>query len=232
MAAPRDVRSSSAETLAAGSARRCAYASCSGIPAGRSSGRPSRTSAGIWRSKSSWMELTPIAESISARSASVTAVYCVKSVLRGLGERRLVGGGVEEALGLRRVGEPDLDHPAVAIGVVVDVLGRVAESEVDLDDLAAERRHDVGDRLDGLHLGVGLAGGDGRADLRRIEEHDLAQGVLGVPGDPEDGGVAVDAGPVVLGVVQQLGGVARVSHGAAAYFLKRGFLATVAARTL
>src|SRR3954451_10243868 len=219
MPAPRNVSSSSAETLAAASARRCAYTSCSGSPAGRSSGRPSRTSAGIWRSNSSWMELTPIAESISARSASVTAVYCVKSVLRGLGERGLVGGGVEQAVGLGLVGELDLDHPAVAVRIVVDVLGRVAQAEVDLDDLAAERRDDVRDRLDGLDLSVGLPGGDGRADLRRVEEHDFAQGVLGVPGDPEDGGVAVDFGPVVLRVVQQIGGVARVSHGAAAYFL-------------
>ena len=65
---------------------------------------------------------------------------------------------------------------------------------------------DVGDRLDGLDLGVGLAGGHRRADLGRVEEDDLAQGVLGEPGDAEDGGAAVDPGPVVLGVVEQFVG--------------------------
>ena len=41
----------------------------------------------------------------------------------------------------------------------------------------------------------------------RIEEHDLAERVLRVPGDAEGGGVAVDPGPVVLGVVLEVVGV-------------------------
>ena len=45
-----------------------------------------------------------------------------------------------------------------------------------------------------------------------IEEHDLPEGVLGVPGDAERGLVAVDARPVVFLVVLQVVRVTRLSH--------------------
>ncbi len=63
---------------------------------------------------------------------------------------------VHQRVGLGRVARADLDHPAVAVGVLVDRLGLVAQRLVDLDDLAGQRRDDVGDGLDRLDLGVGL----------------------------------------------------------------------------
>ena len=51
------------------------------------------------------------------------------------------------------------------------------------------------------------------ADLGRLEEDDLAEGVLRVPGDPEGGLLAVDLRPVVLGVVLEIVGIALVGHG-------------------
>ena len=107
---------------------------------------------------------------------------------------------------------PHLHQPAVAVRVVVDLLRRVAEQLVDLHDLARQRRDDIRDGFHGLDLRVRLVLARGLADLRGVHEHHLAQLVLGVPGDPERRDVAVDAGPVVLGVVAEVVGVARVRH--------------------
>ena len=69
------------------------------------------------------------------------------------------------------------------------------------------------------------------ADRGRVEEDDLAELVLGVPGDPERGGVAVDPRPVVLGVVLQ---VVRVAGRPRPQFslLYSGFSRTSAVRAL
>src|SRR3984957_6456798 len=130
MPAPTNDSSSSVLTLRAASARSSAYTSCSECPASRSSPRASRSACGMSANRSS-IERTPIASSISRRSASVTAVYSVK--------RRLVGGGVHQRLGLSRVRQADLDQPALAVGVVVDLLGAVGKRLVDLDDLTRQR---------------------------------------------------------------------------------------------
>src|SRR5829696_3384581 len=65
-----------------------------------------------------------------------------------------------------------------------------------------------------LDLGVRLAPADRLAGPRQVEEDDLAELVLRVPGDAERGGVAVDAGPVVLLVVlevRRIAGLGQVS---------------------
>src|SRR5207249_3867688 len=123
-------------------------------------------------------------------------------------------------------------EPAVAVRVLVDLLRRVGERLVDLDDLARERRDDIGDRLHRLDLGVRLILADRLADLRRVEEHDLAELVLGVPGDAEGGRVALDARPVVLGVVLEIVRVAALGHGQVSFGGYSGFARTSAARAL
>ena len=70
---------------------------------------------------------------------------------------------------------------------------------------------DVRDGLDRLDLGIRLILRHGRADLGRLEVDELAERVLGVPGDPEHRLLAVDPGPVVLGVVAEVVGIALVS---------------------
>ena len=79
------------------------------------------------------------------------------------------------------------------------VSGESPERLVDLDDLARQGRDHVRDGLDRLDLGVGLVGLELGADRRGVEEDDLAQRVLRVPGDPEGGLAVLDARPVVLG---------------------------------
>src|SRR5215217_8001329 len=101
------------------------------MPAGRSSSRPSRTPSGM-SAKSSSIEEMPIAASISRRSSSVTEVYLDMAAARprrelGAAYVLTIGGSVHQALGLARVGELDLHQPAVAIRVLVDLLGRLAK---------------------------------------------------------------------------------------------------------
>ena len=92
------------------------------------------------------------------------------------------------------------------------VSGLSASASLTAVDLARQRREHVGDRLHRLDLGVRLVLGDLRADVRRVEEHDLAERILRVPGDPEGGGVPVNPCPVVLGVVLQVVRIAGVGH--------------------
>ena len=88
------------------------------------------------------------------------------------------------------------------------VSGAFDHGLVDGDDLAGERCDQVGDRLHGLDLAVRLVLRDLRALLGRLEVDEVAERVGGEPRDPERRLVALDARPVVLGVVAQVGGVA------------------------
>src|SRR5215204_6819126 len=85
---------------------------------------------------------------------------------------------------------PELDDPALTVGILVDVLGRIFESGVDLDDLAADRGVQVGDGLDALDGAEGLAGVEGSSLVRQLDEDDVAQFVLGVIRDAYGRGVA------------------------------------------
>src|SRR3954452_2434646 len=215
MPAPRNVTSSSECRLRAASSARCSYASCSAIPAGRSSSRVSRTASGMSANSSSIEEM-PIVASISRRSSSVTDVYldmaARKAARLAAAYVLTIGGGVHEALDLAGVREADLHQPAVAVRLLVDLLGRVAEGLVGLGDLAGQRRDHVRDSLDRLDLGVGGVLLDLGSHGRRVEEDELAELVLRKPRDAERCGVAVDTRPVVLGVVQQTVWVFLAAH--------------------
>ena len=76
---------------------------------------------------------------------------------------------------LGRIGELYAHEPPLSVGVLVDQLGPLADRLVDRDDLARERRVDVGDGLHRLDLGVGLVLAHRRADLGRLVEDDLAR---------------------------------------------------------
>ena len=121
-----------------------------------------------------------------------------------------IGVGVEQIAPIARLSKPHADQPARAVRIVVDELGRVDDCLVDLAHLARQRRHDAGHRLDRLELAVLLPRGHLLADLRGQEHHDIAQRVLRVPGDAERRVVAVDARPVVGGVVEEVVRVALV----------------------
>src|ERR1700722_413023 len=130
-------------------------------------------------------------------------------------QRGLVGSGVHQRLTLGGVGHAHLDQPALAVGVLVDRGWIIGEGIVDGDDLPGERRYDIRDGLDGLHLRIGSVLGERGADRWRVEEDDLAERVLGVPGDAERGHLRIfpiDARPIVLGVVKQVMGKAGLGH--------------------
>jgi hypothetical protein len=113
----------------------------------------------------------------------------------------VVGGGEEVSL----VRDAELDDPAVAVGVFVDLLGAVIEGLVDLDDLAADRGVDVRDGLDGLDGAEGVSGVEGGARFGELDEDDVAELILGVVGDADGGGVVLGADPfVALGVLKLL----------------------------
>ena len=148
-------------------------------------------------------ESMPIASSIRARSSAACGPY-------GMGQpsadELLVGGGVEESLDLRRVGEPDAQHPALAVRVAVDELGRAGQGVVGPGHLAGDRREQVAHGLDRLDDAEGRVAVEGLAGRRQLDEHDVAQLVGGELGDAHDGLVAVDADPLVLLGVAQVAG--------------------------
>src|SRR5262249_56782274 len=106
----------------------------------------------------------PMVASIRATSASVWARYRTRSVLL-LRDELAVGLGVHQLAELALVAELDLQHPALVVRVVRQVLGRVAERGVDLDDLARQRGVDVRHRLDALDTADDVVLADGLALL-------------------------------------------------------------------
>ena len=76
--------------------------------------------------------------------------------------------------------------------------GSSTRAAFDLDHLAADRRVDLARGLHALdHAGLGALG-DGGADLRQLDEDDVAELRLGVVGDADRGGIAVDPHPLVV----------------------------------
>src|SRR3954451_1330408 len=146
MPAPRNEISRPVSTLRAARSPRWATSSGSDNAGSSASGRPSRTPSGIW-SKSSSIEATPIVSSICSRSASVSERKLIDSPGLLVFEKLLVGGGVEERVGLVRIAEADPHEPPIAVGILVHCLGRGDHFFVDLDHLSGDRRNHVGNRL-------------------------------------------------------------------------------------
>ena len=83
--------------------------------------------------------------------------------------------------------------------------GRAGQRLVRLHDLAADGGEEVADGLDRLDDAEGGELLHGPADRRKLDEDDVAQLVGGVGGDPDGGHVALDADPLVLLRVAQVG---------------------------
>jgi hypothetical protein len=91
----------------------------------------------------------------------------------------------------------------LAVGVLVEEVGRLAEGVVDGRDDAGDRGVHVGDGLDGFDDADRLARGQLLADGRQLDEDDVAELVLGEIGDADDAFVALDLDPLVfLGVTE------------------------------
>ncbi len=89
----------------------------------------------------------------------------------------------------------DLEQPALAVRVGVHQLRGAVERLVDRDDLAAERRVDVADRLGRLQLADGVTARQVAADLGQRDVDDVAERVLRVVGDADPDGARPRRGP-------------------------------------
>ena len=89
-------------------------------------------------------------------------------------------------------------------GILVHGLRRVDHLLVHVDHLAGERRDQLGDGLDRLHFAVRRVLRHGGARLRRLVVDELPERVDGEPRHAQHRLVALDARPVVLGVVLQV----------------------------
>src|SRR5918994_1936843 len=94
-------------------------------------------------------------------------------------------------------GGAELDDPAFPVGVVVDLLRRILQRRVDLDDLAAYRRVKGGDGLDALDGAEGVAGPDGDPHIGQLHEDHVAQFLLGMVRDAYGHGTVLRADPLV-----------------------------------
>lgn len=122
------------------------------------------------------------------------------------GEKLKIGRLAHQLLDFAGLAEVDFEHPAVVVHVLVQGLGRLDDGVVLLEHLAGERRVEVGNGFDRLHHAKRLASRDRLARIGQLAIHDVAEGVLGMPGDPQNGRVALDAAPFVLfGVFQVFG---------------------------
>src|SRR6185312_2830209 len=89
-------------------------------------------------------------------------------------------------------------------GVAVDQLRRVGDRAVDRDDLAVDRREQLGDALGRLDLAEDVARAHLPADLGQVDEHDVPELVLRVLGDahPDERLLAGGDPLVFLGVAK------------------------------
>src|ERR1044072_2232859 len=187
MPAPRNESSRPVWAFLPASSSRWETSSGSESAGSRSSGRSRRTRSGMSRKRSS-IDETPMEASRASWSEAVSERE--RTLL--LFEKRLVGGHVEEPVGLGRIAEPDLDEPPLAVRVVVDLLRLIEDDLVHLDDLTRERGDEIGDGLHRFDLAVAFVGGDRRPLLGRLEMDELAERVLRVRCGCRGGGVAVD----------------------------------------
>src|SRR5450759_52886 len=169
-------------------------------PGGRSMA-PARTAGGI-TSNSSSTEPIPSAASIRDRSSGVCGPYTMGSALRG---ECLVCGRVEEVLKLGAVREPDPQHPAGAIWVAVDDLGRREEARVPFENLPGHGREEVADGLHGLHDAERRELREHATGLGQFDEDDVTKLVGGMLGDPDRRNVPLDADPLMLFRVAKIG---------------------------
>src|SRR5205085_2906697 len=112
---------------------------------------------------------------------------------------------VEQCVDGLRGGGLELHQPAGAVRVGVDELGCALQGRVHRDDLAGDRRVDLGDALGRLDLAQRVAGLERGADLGQLDEDDVAQGVLREVRDADLEAARLGRGePFVFGGVPQI----------------------------
>ena len=114
------------------------------------------------------------------------------------GDELLVGLRREEALKFAGIAQAHLEEPAAAVRLLVDQLRIVDRLLVHFDQLAADRREEVGDGLHRLYLSHLLVLGNLRAGGGQVEVDDVAELILSVVGDTDLRRAFVGAHPFVL----------------------------------
>src|SRR5947207_5689869 len=94
------------------------------------------------------MRSTPMSASIARRSSGEFGIYLIGDLLRRFFlDVVFVFDGRQQSVDLCGVVNFDADHPAVAVGIFVDLLGRIVEALVYLGHRTADRHIDLADRL-------------------------------------------------------------------------------------
>ena len=103
-------------------------------------------------------------------------------------------------------------EPTFAVAVFVDELRATRQRLVDLDHRTSHGRVDIARRLDRLDDGACTTDVERRADLRHIDENEIAEGMLSVIGDADfNAAIRQRAGPFVGFGVAQIG--ENLAHG-------------------
>src|ERR1700674_145102 len=160
-----------------------------------SSTRSSRRASGRCLNKPSTLSSSS-AFSISARSASAFGRYVTGRSLVGLALHERVVGLLVEQLGIVLDGA-ELDDPALAVGVLVDVLGMILQFLVDLRHLAPHWAVQIGGRLHRFDHAEPGARVERLANRRQLEIDDIAELRLGIFADPHRRRVAIFLDPLV-----------------------------------
>src|SRR5690554_1894643 len=114
-------------------------------------------------------------------------------------DKRAVLVGVHQVVEFLEIVSPNANHPALVERALIDGLRGVFELLVHHQNLAADRGIQVRRRLDALEHAELLAALDRVALVGQLNVDDIAQQVLGVPGNADgDAAVFLFAGPLVL----------------------------------
>src|SRR5262245_6420919 len=113
-------------------------------------------------------------------------------------QERLVLLLVHQVRELGGIGQAELEEPAAAFGILVDLGGRAFKFRVDRDDLACHGGIDLARGLDGFDDRDFLALVDALPDRRKLDIYDVAELSLGIVADADRAGIAINADPFMI----------------------------------
>jgi hypothetical protein len=113
-------------------------------------------------------------------------------------DKALIRGFVQEPVELPGIGKAQLEEPALAHRVGIDLCRVAGECVIDLGDLSGDRRIDLARRLDRFDDGGLLAPLDPPADFGQLDIDNIAELRLRVVGDADGGEIAVEPDPFMI----------------------------------
>src|SRR5215813_3623116 len=115
------------------------------------------------------------------RSSGEVGIYLISSSLSGLGLNVVfVFGRGEQAIGLSGILHLDDDQPSIAIWFFVDLLGRIVEGFVHLNNRSGDRHIDLTYGLDAFDRAEWFSGFEAVTGLGQLHVHDIAELLLSV----------------------------------------------------